>query len=74
LQESAPSPQGIDRPAAGLLNELSTRKVEIGSSTSRWNPLASNAERPATVELGTNELIGDDLGRAERLVERIVQS
>ena len=35
--------------------------------------LRSNTERPATVELGTNELIGDDLERAERSVERIVQ-
>jgi UDP-N-acetylglucosamine 2-epimerase (non-hydrolysing) len=35
--------------------------------------LRSNTERPATVELGTNELIGDDLNRAERIVERIVQ-
>jgi len=34
--------------------------------------LRKNTERPSTVELGTNELVGDDLDRAERIVEQIV--
>jgi UDP-N-acetylglucosamine 2-epimerase (non-hydrolysing) len=33
--------------------------------------LRLNTERPATVELGSNELVGDDLEAAERRVERI---
>jgi len=35
--------------------------------------LRMNTERPSTVELGTNELVGDDLDRAERIVEQIVR-
>jgi UDP-N-acetylglucosamine 2-epimerase (non-hydrolysing) len=35
--------------------------------------LRTNTERPSTVELGTNELVGDDLGLAERLVDRIAR-
>jgi UDP-N-acetylglucosamine 2-epimerase (non-hydrolysing) len=35
--------------------------------------LRSNTERPSTIETGTNELVGDDLARAFRQVERIVQ-
>ena len=35
--------------------------------------LRKNTERPSTVELGTNELVGDDLNRAEQIVERIVR-
>jgi UDP-N-acetylglucosamine 2-epimerase (non-hydrolysing) len=34
--------------------------------------LRKNTERPSTVELGTNELVGDDLDRAGRIVEQIV--
>jgi UDP-N-acetylglucosamine 2-epimerase (non-hydrolysing) len=34
--------------------------------------LRKNTERPSTVELGTNELVGDDLDHAERIVGRIV--
>jgi len=34
--------------------------------------LRKNTERPSTVELGTNELVGDDLCRAERIVEQIL--
>ncbi|MGD1096483.1 MAG: UDP-N-acetylglucosamine 2-epimerase [Bryobacteraceae bacterium] len=33
--------------------------------------LRMNTERPSTVELGTNELVGEDLVLAERLVDRI---
>jgi UDP-N-acetylglucosamine 2-epimerase (non-hydrolysing) len=33
--------------------------------------LRKNTERPSTVELGTNELVGDDLEKAERIVEQI---
>lgn len=35
--------------------------------------LRRNTERPSTVELGTNELVGDNLDAAEGMVERIVQ-
>lgn len=35
--------------------------------------LRCNTERPSTVELGTNELVGDDLERALRLVDCITQ-
>jgi UDP-N-acetylglucosamine 2-epimerase (non-hydrolysing) len=35
--------------------------------------LRMNTERPSTVEFGTNELIGDDLELAERLVDRIAR-
>jgi UDP-N-acetylglucosamine 2-epimerase (non-hydrolysing) len=35
--------------------------------------LRKNTERPSTVELGTNELVGDDLSMAGQLVERIVR-
>jgi UDP-N-acetylglucosamine 2-epimerase (non-hydrolysing) len=33
--------------------------------------LRSNTERPSTVELGTNELVGDDLQRVDPIVEQI---
>jgi UDP-N-acetylglucosamine 2-epimerase (non-hydrolysing) len=35
--------------------------------------LRSNTERPSTVEIGTNELVADDLDRAYRLVEQIAR-
>jgi UDP-N-acetylglucosamine 2-epimerase (non-hydrolysing) len=35
--------------------------------------LRKNTERPSTVELGTNELVGNDLDGAEKIVERIVR-
>lgn len=35
--------------------------------------LRMNTERPSTVELGTNGLVGDDLEHAERLVDRIAR-
>jgi UDP-N-acetylglucosamine 2-epimerase (non-hydrolysing) len=35
--------------------------------------LRMNTERPSTVELGTNELVGDDLEHAGRLVDRIAR-
>ena len=33
--------------------------------------LRSNTERPSTVDLGTNELLGDDLGRISPALNRI---
>jgi len=33
--------------------------------------LRKNTERPSTVDLGTNELVGDDLDRAERIIQQI---
>lgn len=35
--------------------------------------LRPNTERPATVELGTNTLVGDDLGRASTLIGEILE-
>jgi UDP-N-acetylglucosamine 2-epimerase (non-hydrolysing) len=35
--------------------------------------LRTNTERPSTVEMGTNELVADDLDRAYRLVEQITR-
>jgi UDP-N-acetylglucosamine 2-epimerase (non-hydrolysing) len=35
--------------------------------------LRMNTERPSTIEIGTNELVGDDLQLAERLVDRIAR-
>ncbi len=35
--------------------------------------LRTNTERPSTVELGTNVLVGDDLGRIESLVDQIAR-
>jgi UDP-N-acetylglucosamine 2-epimerase (non-hydrolysing) len=35
--------------------------------------LRRNTERPSTVQLGTNELVGDDLDGAEQMIERIVR-
>jgi UDP-N-acetylglucosamine 2-epimerase (non-hydrolysing) len=35
--------------------------------------LRKNTERPSTVDLGTNELVGDNLDRVEQMVERIVR-
>lgn len=35
--------------------------------------LRANTERPSTVELGTNELVGDDLQRVDQIVQRISQ-
>jgi UDP-N-acetylglucosamine 2-epimerase (non-hydrolysing) len=35
--------------------------------------LRTNTERPATVELGTNQLLDDDLDCADRIVEQIVR-
>jgi hypothetical protein len=35
--------------------------------------LRKNTERPSTVELGTNELVGGDLDGAEKIVGRIVR-
>jgi UDP-N-acetylglucosamine 2-epimerase (non-hydrolysing) len=35
--------------------------------------LRKNTERPSTVELGTNELVGDNLDRGERIVDQIMR-
>jgi UDP-N-acetylglucosamine 2-epimerase (non-hydrolysing) len=35
--------------------------------------LRTSTERPSTVEMGTNELVADDLDRAYRLVEQITR-
>jgi UDP-N-acetylglucosamine 2-epimerase (non-hydrolysing) len=35
--------------------------------------LRTNTERPSTVELGTNQLLGDDLDCADQIVEQIVK-
>jgi len=35
--------------------------------------LRANTERPSTVELGTNAIVGDDLELAGKMVERILR-
>jgi UDP-N-acetylglucosamine 2-epimerase (non-hydrolysing) len=35
--------------------------------------LRTNTERPSTVEMGTNELVGDDLQRVDRIVQQITE-